>query len=677
VDIMKRFEKLISKQYKLSEVFKKTKFAAIKLPNKQALASKNKDAKIVKRVLPKNIEKIRFRHYKLRTKLIVMVIAVSLIPIMLVSYYNMSNSIKLIEEGVFSKNQLYIKMAHERIYDYFSSREVDAKILTESVNIRKGLDVLNSFSASVQDIRQVENDFRELLSKPVEEYGFTDIFLTNKYSEVVYSLNYDTLDLSPLVFSNTFVENAMAGEQNWSALFRNSFIDDNILVLSTPVYSYSSANKSQAIGTLNMVLNQKALNKLVHEGIDLVSDNGDTFLINEEGLLLTNTIQGPFNEKSALVNSIETQATIELKVAIVNQDIGFNKTISYKDINGKTVLGSLTVTRIGDQFAGFVTEVGMAEALSVVDGYKRTAFIIAAVIMILSMAFAIVISNSISYPINRIIKIVDRISNYQLDIDRSQLKDIDRNDEIGNLERAILRISDNLVLLLKEVDLSAEEVVTASANLHENAVSSLDISKEAEKSVTEIARGSEEQATNTEKALSRTSELNCVLGENQRELTSIVAFMDEAESLVETGIVIVNELNEVNKENMITNSHLMEGIERSHKSFKSIEGATELIMGIAERTNLLSLNASIEASRAGEHGLGFTVVSEEIRKLALQSKEYSNIINTSIVQMRKDNQDVQMKLKSLTSVSKEQMKSVQITKDKYVEISHAMKEAQD
>lgn len=161
---------------------------------------------------------IQVKNITLKSKLVIMAVVVSLIPIVIISYYNMSNSIHLIEDAVFSKNQLYIEIAHERIREYFKSREIDAEILSTSKNLSEGLDRLNAFDADFSEVRQIETDFREIIKTPVERYGFTDIFITNKYSEIVYSLNYDKLDLSPLVFSNNFVERAMTGQQNWSKL---------------------------------------------------------------------------------------------------------------------------------------------------------------------------------------------------------------------------------------------------------------------------------------------------------------------------------------------------------------------------------------------------------------------------------------------------------------------------
>lgn len=620
---------------------------------------------------------VRFRNFNLRTKLMLMAVIVSMLPIALLTAYNTSISGDLIEEGVFTKNQLYISMTHERIHEYFKSREVDANILTTSRNVSHGLERLNAFDADMEEIKQIETDFEDLLKSPVEEYGFTDIFLTNKYKEVVYSLNYDKLDLSPLVFSNDFVEKAMAGEQNWSKLFRNSFIDDNILVLSTPVFSYETHDKTEPIGTLNMVLNQGALNRLVHEGIDVVSENGDTYLVNADGLLMTNTILAPFNEKAALVEMLESSATAMLRSPIEAGDTSFNETLEYVNYTGHPVIGTLTVTKIGDSYAGLITEVKVKEAFKVVEGFRGTSIMIALVVMIGAMAFAVVIAMSISNPIKRIMGLVGRIAKYELNVHDHNLKDEDRQDEIGDLERAIVNIADNLILLLKEVDASADEVVSASAQLHENAVSSLEMSTNIEQSVQEIAQGSEEQASSTEEALENTSKLNSVLVENQRELKSVIAFMSDVDIMIDSGLEIVNTLDEVNQQALDTNKDLHDGIIRSHESFKRIENVTHLILEIAERTNLLSLNASIEAARAGEHGLGFAVVSDEIRKLAHQSRDYSNSINEIIEQMRRDNKVVEKGINNLVDVSTVQMKSVHDTKDKYHEISDAMKQTTD
>lgn len=117
-------------------------------------------------------------------------------------------------------------------------------------------------------------------------------------------------------------------------------------------------------------------------------------------------------------------------------------------------------------------------------------------------------------------------------------------------------------------------------------------------------------------------------------------------------------------------------INKSNESSKKIERASKIIMDIADKTNLLALNAAIEAARAGEHGKGFAVVAEEIRHLAEQSKESTKTIDEIVNNLRKDNAEVVETMENLINIYKEQVDSVNLTRDKYMEIAETIKIAE-
>ena len=147
----------------------------------------------------------------------------------------------------------------------------------------------------------------------------------------------------------------------------------------------------------------------------------------------------------------------------------------------------------------------------------------------------------------------------------------------------------------------------------------------------QVASGAVSQAENTGRAAYR-------LNEDIQALNNIVANENANEEKLEEAMKKINN----SYENVESTSNNILGTLKSFQQVKDlginlegkvkdITGIVSIVSSIAEQTNLLALNASIEAARAGEHGRGFAVVAESIRKLAEQSKEAVEDINSNLV----------------------------------------------
>jgi len=616
---------------------------------------------------------LNFNNLKIHNKLLVMFLVTGLIPIIIASTLIINNASDKIEGEVLKSNELFTTLTKERINEYFYNREVDGILLASSKIISEGIEELNSFNSSDLEIAIIMEDFKEYLDLALDKYDYTDIFLTNKYGEVIFSNRYERIDIAPLVFSGDFCDKAMKGEQNWSGVFRNSFIGDNLIVLSTPVYSKEYG--SNPIGTLNIVLNQSKINAIVQSGIEKIGKSGDAYLIDSTGLLLTNTIENQEIGLTALKDILSTKAVSILSEPISSENINFNKTETYKGYRGKEVIGTLSTAKIGETVLGLIIEVEEEEAYGAIIELRRYLILLICIIIGLSTILTIKLAKSISKPIRQVITIAHELGDYNLQIEASK-KGLKRQDEIGDLERVIVIIRDNLLNIIREVERSAREVASSSEELKTSAHQSFESIDQVAKTMTEIVQCSLDQAQNAGESSQKSKELSYIILEDVENLKEMTVATNEVKNLTDTGLEVIRVLSEVTTEASEANKRVHFNINKSRESSKKIEEASKIIMSIADKTNLLALNAAIEAARAGDHGKGFTVVAEEIRKLAEQSKESIKIINEIVNNLRKDNLEVVETMENLIDISKTQVESVNLTKGKYIEIAEAIKVAE-
>lgn len=647
-----------------------SKGRTIKLPNLPTVKAK---LSLIIKMKGKNQGLLRLSDFKIHSKLLIMVLITGLLPIILLSGISINISSSEIKEEIIKGNQLFTTLTIDRVNDYFYNREGDGSTLAATRTIRDGVELLNSYNYSELQEEELMREFKKYTTDIIEKHQYTDIFLTNIYGEVVFSNSYNKNDIAPLVFSGDFVGKAMKGEQNWSGVFWNSFIKDNLMVLATPIYSITDAQNP--IGTLNIVLNQSRVNEIVQNGIDKLVGTADAYLINKEGYFLTNTMKGQYMEGAVLKEILDTEAAAVLSKPISEGNLEFNETKTYRGHSGNEVIGTLSVAKVGDSLVGLIIEVEEVEGYRGVAELRRSLLIIALIIIAVCGFIASIMAKSISKPIGEVIAITNEIAEYNL-VKQMDIEEINRKDEIGDLERAVIKIKNNLYSIISEVERAAGEVAVASEELKLNSQHSTLVAEEVAKRITEISEGSSEQARNSNECSEETQKLNEIIIEDIHNLREMTLATDEVGQLVETGLDIISVLTRITEESSEANKAVKANIIKSNDNSKEIEEANKLIMDIANKTNLLALNAAIEAARAGEQGRGFSVVADEIRKLAEQSKESSKTINRIVNNLRMVSEENVKTMEDLLYISGEQSNSVNLTKDKFNEIAEAIKTAE-
>lgn len=208
-----------------------------------------------------------------------------------------------------------------------------------------------------------------------------------------------------------------------------------------------------------------------------------------------------------------------------------------------------------------------------------------------------------------------------------------RNDELGDIYNISIQLQNELRRIVADIKRSSSDLIASADQLTNMAVNTRGTVDVVYQSLEEITRGSATQADETGVAkhnVERIGEQITYITDEVDALTRHAEQMSDAEKASE---VIIGELNASNEEASTSVTKIAEQINTLHDSIASIQSAITMIQNIADETDLLSLNASIEAARAGDAGRGFAVVAQQISKLAEQSNTTAEEVEKIIAEI--------------------------------------------
>ncbi|NIK69777.1 MULTISPECIES: methyl-accepting chemotaxis protein [unclassified Paenibacillus] len=257
--------------------------------------------------------------------------------------------------------------------------------------------------------------------------------------------------------------------------------------------------------------------------------------------------------------------------------------------------------------------------------------------LLLSVLIGYFLSQSIVKPTRRLVKAAEQIAAYDL---TGETVHVHKRDELGDLAAAFHTMNLHLRNMIAEVSKHASQMAEAANQTNIGSGHLRSASEQITTIVQEIAHGTERQADSIDRSTVRIEAMSGSMSRMEgvvgvaREKT---AAAQEAALQGSTAMnAAVRQMSAISSTMGILTGSVQKLGERSEK----IQLAIELIAGIARQTNLLSLNASIEAARAGAAGRGFTVVANEIRQLSSQTASAAQEIAELIASIRTETGDV-------------------------------------
>jgi len=556
--------------------------------------------------------------FGLRGKILFFIISLLIISFTIVSIVSYEESKNIITKQL--NTQLIMKTDYmkEKILNFFSQRQIVLENETQYVS-----ESLNKTMEDKSKVLVTRNNIKTyLMSKSSfikDRYGILDVYVGYPDGSMDCASGWIPDDSSWKCTERSWYKAAIEakGKQVYTDVYID--IDSKKPVVTLSQLIKKSDGSVEAVVGLDIQLSE--LSTLFSE--EKIGENGYPFLLNKDGRFLIHP-KYEFNEdisKAQTIYNISGGSLKEIGAKLTTKTLEALK----GNLDGVTkVYYSKNIDNTDFYIVSTLTEQEFTKDLS------RLVVVIGSILAVSILFFSGVIFIFIGRIIKVIQQLVEEIKQVSEGNLNYKLNKISRSDELGTLATSIDIMQHSLKIIIRGIIIETKKINDVIKISNTNIVEITDNLEDASSTIEELSAGVEETASSTEEINSISEEIEdtieTIADKAQEGVKSASEITNKAISLKNSSMRNQKDANETRVKIKNTMDEALDKI----KEVEKIKTLTNSILKISSQTNLLALNAAIESARAGEAGRGFSVVAEQIKKLAEDSKITVNEISNTV-----------------------------------------------